>query len=324
MRLRTAALAIVIAASSAACGGGDGDDEPDAAPSTTAADSTIAAVVANFDLAAGSSQAFLLGLIGAEQESIAYGTVDLTFAYVGTAEEPLAEPRRGPDAEAGFVAVSGDQIDPDEPGPRAVSASDARGVYRTDPIVFPDAGFWEVSVAMELDGQPAVATAAFEVLAEHQVPAPGDEAPRTEQPLAGDPGVAPVAIDSRAQGEEPIPDPELHAVTVAEALQQARPLTVVISTPTYCTSRFCGPVTDTVGAVAARYADRMTFVHIEVWSDFENQEVSPAAAEWILQGEGGGNEPWIFVVDAGGMITHRFDNVVNDALLDAAVQEVLT
>ena len=42
-----------------------------------------------------------------------------------------------------------------------------------------------------------------------------------------------------------------------------------------------------------------------------------------MRGDGDGNGPWVFVVDGDGVITHRFDNVANDAMLDAAIQEVL-
>ena len=318
-------MAVLLAAVAAACGGGGSDDGggTEASVSTTTAGGALTAVPANFDLAAGSPQAFLLGLIGPDQESIAFGTVELSFTQIGTAARPLPQPRPGPRAEARFVAVSGDRADADLREPRSVSASDARGVYRTEPLTFPDAGFWEVSASLTLDGDSVSASATFEVLAEHQVPAPGDQAPRTEQPLAGDPTVPALAVDSRASGDDPLPDPELHAITVADALDQQRPLTIVISTPAFCTSRFCGPVTDTVAAVGARYSDRMAFVHLEVWSDFENQQVSPAAAEWIARGEGGGNEPWVFVVDDAGVITHRFDNVVTEGMLSAAVEDVL-
>ncbi len=98
---------------------------------------------------------------------------------------------------------------------------------------------------------------------------------------------------------------------------------VVVSTPVYCVSRFCGPITDTVQELAQEYGEQMDFVHLEVWADFENRVVSPSAAEWILRGNGDGNEPWVFVVDADGVITHRFDNVANQTVLDAAIQEVL-
>jgi hypothetical protein len=321
-RCATAALLVAVAS---ACGGGGSDDGggTEASAPTTVTGGAVTAVPANFDLAAGSPQAFLLGLIGPDQESIAFGTVQLSFAQIGTAARPLPDPRPGPRAEARFVAISGDRADADLREPRSVSASDARGVYRTEPVTFPDPGFWEVTASFTLDGNSVTATATFEVLADHEVPAPGDEAPRTEQALAGDPTVPAVAVDSRAQGDDALPDPELHAVTVADALDQQRPLTVVISTPAFCTSRFCGPVTDTVAAVGARYSDRMAFVHLEVWSDFENQQVSPAAAEWIARGEGGGNEPWVFVVDSAGIIAHRFDNVVTESMLTAAVEDVL-
>lgn len=304
----------------AACGS---NDDSGSTSATTTSQGRVAALPANFDLAADSPQAFLLGLTGPEQESIAYGTIDLAFAYTGPADQPLPDPRPGPTVTATFLAVSGDQLDPATPGPQFVAASQARGVYATQALTFPDPGFWDVTATMRLDGAAVEATAAFEVLTDHQVPAVGDPAPRTNNPLAGDPTVERTAIDSRAQGDEPIPDPELHNTTIAAALDQHRPLTVVISTPTYCTSRFCGPVTDSVSDLAARYADRMDFVHLEVWADFENRELNPSAAEWILRGNGDGNEPWVFVVDANGVITHRFDNVANQTVLDAAIQEVL-
>ncbi len=321
-RRTLAPILVAVALFVAACGTG-GDNRPDSSADSTPGDARLAAFPGNFDLAVDSPQAFLLGLVGPEQASIAYGTIELAFAYTGTADRPLPDPRPGPTATASFLAVSGDKLDPDLPGPKAVSPSQARGVYATEPLTFPDPGFWEVTATIELDGTPVESTAAFEVLGDHQVPAVGDLAPRTTNSLAGDPATPAVAVDSRAQGDEPIPDPELHATTIAAALDQHRPVTVVISTPTYCTSRFCGPVTDTVSGLADRYGDRMDFVHLEVWTDFENQQISPAAAEWILRGNGDGNEPWVFVVDADGIISHRFDNVANEAVLDAAIQEVL-
>ena len=313
-RSSVAAVAVAAAFLVSACGS-DGDDaatRPDQA----------SALPANFDLAADSPQAFLLGLIGPDQESVAYGTVDLVFAYTGTASRPLAEPRPGPKRTASFLAVTGRQ-DPSTPGPQMVAPSKARGVYATEPMRFPDAGFWDVTARFEVDGRTIDATATFEVLGQHQVPAVGEDAPRTVNPIAGDPAVPPEAIDSRALGTEPIPDPELHATTIAAALDAHRPLTVVVSTPTYCTSRFCGPVTDTVSALATRYGDRMDFVHLEVWENFEEQKISPAAAEWVVPASGGGNEPWVFVVDGDGTITRRFDNVATRALIEDAIKETL-
>lgn len=317
---RPAFLVVALAASLLGCsdGGGGSRDSGQAAYG-----SAPAALPANFDLAAGSPQPFLLGLIGAEQESIAYGTIDLAFEFVGPTDDPLAEPRPGPSASASFQAVSGEQIDPDTPGPQAVPPSTARGVYATEPLSFPDAGYWNVTTELTLRERPVTVTAVFEVLEEHKVPAVGSAAPRTENPLAGDGAVPASAIDSRAMDDEPIPDPELHEVSVADALDAGRPFVVVVSTPTYCTSLFCGPITDTVSDLSERYSDRMDFVHLEVWADYEGQGLNPAAAEWIQQDDGEGNEPWAFVVDGTGIITHRFDNFANEAVLERAIEETL-
>jgi hypothetical protein len=99
---------------------------------------------------------------------------------------------------------------------------------------------------------------------------------------------------------------------------------VVVSTPTYCRSRFCGPVTDSVAELARRFGDRVAFVHLEVWEDFEAQKLNEAAAAWIAPpGAEDAREPWVFIVDGHGVVVERFDNVATDAELEAAVRRLL-
>lgn len=283
----------------------------------------LSAETASFDLAVNSAQPFLIGLIGPEQESVAYGTIQLTFTYSGPVNRPLPTARTGPTATAHFVAVPAQSVDLTTPGPKLVEPSVARGVYQTDPMTFDAAGYWEASTRVRVNGRQMNASAAFEVLEQHQVPFVGDAAPRTVQALAGDPTIPANAIDSRAQDGTPIPDPELHNTTIAAALDAHRPLMVVIATPTYCTSRFCGPITDAVARLAARYGDRMAFVHLEIWADFTNHQLNPWVNDWIVPRDGtDGREPWVFVINRDGIITHRFDNLVNDAELDTAAQQV--
>ena len=281
------------------------------------------ALAANFDLAENSPQAFLVGLIGPGQESIAYGSVDVAFSFLGPAGNLLPVPRAGLPATATFEQVSGTQSVPSPARPRAVDPAQATGVYETEPMKFSDAGYWEVTTTFEINGSTRTATAAFEVLDEHRIPAVGDRAPPTVNPVAGDPNTPAVAIDSRAADGGPVPDPQLHTTSIADALAAHRPLTVVITTPNFCESRFCGPVTDAVAAVAARHSDRMDFVHLEVWQDVQTQTMNPAAAEWILRNGGDGTEPWVFIIDTAGIIVDRFDNVANEQLIEAAVQQVL-
>ena len=141
----------------------------------------------------------------------------------------------------------------------------------------------------------------------HQIPAVGDQALATDNLTLVSSDVPAAAVDSRA-ATEGTPDPELHQSTIAAALAAHRPIVAVFATPVYCVSRFCGPVTDMVAALAHDYADRATFVHIEIWRDFDKHILNKAAADWLYRNDDL-NEPWVFVIGADGRIVARFDNV---------------
>ncbi|HEX9683511.1 MAG TPA: hypothetical protein VGA13_10540 [Acidimicrobiales bacterium] len=321
-RLAAVALAAAVAVVLAACG----DDSPATAPPQTGGTGAMAAQVASYDLVAGRTGRFIVGLFGSDRtQLVAYGTVGFSFTYLddGT-DDPEALPGSAA-VEATFLPIPGQDLDSNQDGPRLVGGSEATGVYGAHNVTFDRPGFWEVTVTATLDGNDEAATSAFEVLADSPIPVVGDRAPATRQALAGDAGVDPKAVDSRATTDRPIPDPELHDLTVADALAARRPFMVVVATPTFCISRFCGPITDSVHELAQRFADRdMAFIHLEVWQDFEAGAVNPAATEWIAPtADTDGREPWVFVVDHAGIITHRFDNVATDAELAAAVEETL-
>ena len=319
---RTARAALVVGLASvvaAACGGGSngagGGDDPTAG-------FELSAEVASFDLAVDREERFTVGFFAADNRVLAYGDITVRFAFAGTADAPRQEITPGPPLDATFLPVAGQDVDPDHPGPELVAPSEARGVYGATGVRFDDAGNWVVTAEGEYDGREFEAQAAFQVKPESQVIAVGDPAPRTQNPLPGDPNVPPTAIDSRAD-EGGIPDPALHSATIADALAAGRPVVVVVSTPVYCVSRFCGPITDEIDELAQEYGDRVAFVHLEVWGDFENQVVNPAAEEWIFPRDGtDAREPWVFVIGADGIVEARFDNVATDAELRTAVEAV--
>jgi hypothetical protein len=138
----------------------------------------------------------------------------------------------------------------------------------------------------------------------------GALAPHTDNPVIGDTGVSPVAIDSRAVGGAPVPDKQLHMTSIADAIDAGHPALVVFSTPVYCVSRFCGPVTDLVAQLAAEYGDRADFIHVEIYQDFEAGKVNQAALDWLKPANGDLREPWIFLIGADGRIAASWDTVV--------------
>ena len=281
----------------------EGDTTPEPMPTPTHEGGQIAVAMATSDHYVGAPQRLSVGLILPDQRLVSFGSVDVAFSFVGTAEEPL-EPQPGPSAVAVYVPTPGT---PDEPsGPVATLPSEARGVYQAEDVSFDRAGFWQIDVTAdvaELGVQRATTT--FEVREDAAYPAPGDPAPASEN-LTIESKDAPLgAIDSRATTLDRIPDPELHTWTIARAIEEGRPALVVFSTPVFCVSQFCGPVTDVVEGLAARYADRAVFIHVEIWRDFENQVINQAAADWLLR-DGNLTEPWVFLIGPDGTILDRW------------------
>ncbi len=275
--------------------------------------------MASFDLAVGEDQRLLVGLHGQDRQLVGGGQVDVRVAHLGEDEATDQQVTLSDPSTAEFLPVPGKEPDIDG-GPQWIEGSGA-GVYETE-VDLDKPGFWGLHVTATVDGQERVATARFQVGEEHKVPAVGDPAPATDNPTIDSGDVEPVTLDSRAQNGGEIPDPQLHDTAIADALDAGRPMVVIVSTPVYCVSQFCGPITETVADLAGQYGDRAEFVHLEVWENFQDQVLNPAAEEWIFDPETGGNEPWVFLVDADGTIAARWDNVLDADELTTMLEEL--
>lgn len=319
-RISVIVLALLLALTPACS---DSDNEDSSEPRTS---TSIGAVVASYDLAVGGEQRFLVGLTGDEGQLVSFGDVELNFSYLGPATGRKASPQRRQTVTATWFPVAGQKIEEEPTGPKLVNPSEGTGVYEAQDMEFDEPGVWQVEVvaALEGDARAASASATFEVLPDHRVIAPGDEAPSIENHLPGTAAAPAKAVDSRAEDDGTVPDPELHSMTVAAALASGKPTLVVVSTPVYCQSRFCGPITDSVQLLAQRFGNEMNFIHLEVWQNFEDQAINKAAADWIYRDGGAqANEPFVFVIDRGGVVRHRLDNAISDAQLDQAVMHEL-
>lgn len=309
-RLTPAGIALVLVVL-AACGGKGG--------SSAGGKNSLVAEVANFDVAVGGPSRIIVGLLSGDQRFVVFGSVRFRFAYLGTKQDN-APGAYGPEVGARFLPIPGAKVPNPLPAkPIITSGADTRGVYAAL-ASFAKAGFYQVEVTADIDGKEQKATAAMAVNDRHAVPGPGDPAPRIDNLTLASADAPKAAVDSRATTGD-IPDPELHQTTVAAAIDAKRPAVVVISTPVYCQSRFCGPVTDLVADLAKTYADRASFIHIEVYRDGQNQVINKAAADWILV-NGSLNEPWVFVVGADGKIMARFDNVVTQDELEPILKQL--
>ncbi len=313
---RVAALVVALGLLASAC-----SSSKHTPGSSAAVASQINAEAASVDLYAGAPQRFIVGLLTSDQRFVSFGTVGLRFAYMGTAASPGA-PRPGPQAQATYVPTPGTP-DGAGSGPTLTQPSEARGVYQAEGVTFDRAGIWQVQVSADVRGVGReTALASFQVADSPSLPAPGQPALRTDNLTIHSKGVPRGAIDSRATIDHgKIPDPELHQWTIAKAIAEHRPAVVVFSTPVFCVSRFCGPVTDLIDQISKQYSNRAVFIHVEIWRDFQNKVVNKAAADWLYR-NGDLTEPWIYLIGSDGIIKDRWITLVSRGELVAELRKL--
>jgi len=287
-------------------------DDPSVSTPTGSSGSSLSMEVASSDLAIGAPQHFELGIFSSDGQSIqllSFGQVSLAFSFLG---DGSATPKPGPTATGTYVAAFG--TPPSGPAPAFTDPNDARGIYAAD-VAFDDAGTWQVEATVDLPGQgPTKLSTSFTVAQKHVLPAPGDTAQKTENLTIHSKGVPTAAIDSRALDGAPVPDPDLHETTIADALAQHQPIVAIFSTPAFCISVMCGPETDGVEDLAKRYGDRAVFIHVEIWRNHQKSVLNQAAVDWLWPDKTQDlTEPWLFLIGANGVITDRWGPLFDPA-----------
>jgi hypothetical protein len=303
---RTLVLALAPVVLAAACT--KASDTPSPSPSGVSSSSQFAVEVATSDLYIDAPQRVQVGILSSTTDGgvqlVSYGEVQFAFTHLGANGSATAVPNPGPTATATYLATPGTQTE--GTGPALTDPATARGVYQAEEVTFDEPGLWQVRVTADIAGSPTQElTSTFEVRAKPALPAPGDEALRTQTLTMATRGVPASAIDSRALDAAPVPDPELHRTTIAAALKAGKPILALFATPVYCTSRFCGPETDALQSMADAHADEATFIHVEIWKDYQASVVNKGAADWLYR-DGDLREPWLFLVGTDGRIVDRW------------------
>ena len=142
---------------------------------------------------------------------------------------------------------------------------------------------------------------------EETVPFLVDVLPVPTTVAAGD--VAPL-ITTPTRSETPIEDlttdgnpmSSLYEMSLDEAFTNGRQSVVIFATPAYCTSAACGPLLQQTKDAAAMFDD-VNFIHVEVYSGFNEAGFQPDVAHLVPAVEAFKlpSEPWIFVVDQDGV-----------------------
>jgi hypothetical protein len=165
---------------------------------------------------------------------------------------------------------------------------------------FDKAGSWGAEItAARPTGAHGVIRLSFNVLAQSVVPAPGQPAPRSHNPTAAD-------VPDASYIDSGNPPDDMHQVSIADAIAKHQKSLVVFASPAFCTSRICGPEVQVVQSLEASYRDRLTFIHVEIYTNYKpdpaKKQLAQTVIDWRLQ-----TEPWIFLIGADGTIRDRFE-----------------
>jgi hypothetical protein len=99
-----------------------------------------------------------------------------------------------------------------------------------------------------------------------------------------------------------LPPESMHAVSFNHVLGQ-RPVALLFSTPQFCISKVCGPVTDVVVQLQHEFASRITFIHEEVYVNNQpSKGLRPQLKAFHLE-----TEPWLFTINRQGVIAARLE-----------------
>lgn len=321
MRRRGALLAAfaLVAVAIAACGGG-GDEElrwDGRSLEAAASESALRVQNANSRLGVGETR-LSFAVLG---ENGLVTDAEVTARLYRLAEDREANPTEATlVAEMGLTERSLLTSTPHLHGDGSIHdhAGIAAAFYTTH-TAFDASGWWGAAFDVTVDGDTFEDLQTVFFVAE-RTPEPmvGEAVPATVQPLASD-------VEDLAEIDSSVPPhPELHQITVAEAISNGRPSLVAFVTPSFCQTQFCGPVMSEVIVPAYEvYGDRVDFIHIEPF-DLPTIRASgtlqPVAAtvEWQLLAE-----PAVFVLDAGGVVTAKFEGIMELEEITNALDEVL-
>lgn len=249
------------------------------------------AVVASGDLAVGTDR-ILVGISLTDGTTLASPDTAVTLQL-----SPLDEPTSSQSVPGVFTWILEPVI----------------GLYRAE-VELDRAGVWQVVV--EPGAGDPLEPALFNVFEEPSAPRVGAVAPLPPTPTLDELPIEELTTDSE-------PDLDFYELSLAEAVSTGDPTVVVFSTPAFCDTAACGPLLNIVKEAAPSY-DGVNFVHVEVFTgltepDFvpDAAHLAPAVIEYQLP-----SEPWVFVIDGAGVITARFEGVMDRSELDAALDKI--
>lgn len=221
----------------------------------------------------------------------------------------------GPQGLVAETFVGGQVVEHDhvgEPDPGHQHAN----LFRYYPLraTLPEPGIYDVTISFGGGLEAVLPVQAF-APEDVTVPLPGDRLDVPVTPTLDDPA----GVDRLCTRPETCP---FHTVSADRLAGQGRPLALLVATPAFCQTAYCGPVLDTLIAASGDHRG-VDYVHVEVYANVDEVEgnladpalrVAPAVVDLGLQ-----FEPSLFLLDGDGILVERLDNVFDRQELSEAL-----
>lgn len=245
-----------------------------------------------------------LTIVGSSPSTIGLGSQRLVMAEVDPESSAFVG---GPDEATTVTFTSPSDATQTVRAEWVWSIEGVRGFLITRPE-FDEAGPWTAAITSP---RGTTGETTFTVNADIPIPEVGEPVPASETRTSAE-------FDLDAITTDPDPEPAFYEMTVAEAVSDGTPSLIVFATPAFCQTAVCGPTLEVVKEVVAA-RNGLDVVHVEIFENVDSEGAGPlvevpAVVEW-----GFPSEPWIYVVDAEGVATARFEGAVSPGEVAAAL-----
>ena len=246
------------------------------------------------------------------------------FGLLGADNLPKAAPDRAVSVRFFDLGRDPDQAVATADGEFIWAIDNEVGVYHLT-VDFTSVGLWGAEfTTTDATGANVTLRMTFDVKSHGRAVQVGERAPKSESLTLDDVGgdIGKISSDQH-------PVERFYTTSIADAVAAREPFILAFATPAFCTSGQCGPTLERVKPVAAAHPN-VTVVVVEPYElKFEDGALQPALdaqnrlvpvsslVEWGLP-----SEPWIYVVDADGVVRASFEGIVSEAELEAAVSAV--
>jgi hypothetical protein len=195
-------------------------------------------------------------------------------------------------------------------------------------VRFPRAGNFKLQASIIANRASYSSQATATVLAKSVEVNTGDNVPSVTQAICKD-----AACGNIAQIDSGVPPDSFHNATIADGLTQKKPMIIYLGEPGRCPSLTCGPTVQILQQLASAtdaknkvtYGSEFLIEHIEVHSPASANTVNPALQPFGIPCDAQGNcdEPWVYFVNANGVISDRYEGPVTLIQLEQSADGTL-